>query len=399
MKFFFGLFIYSGIAFSQTWMQIPSFPGTERDDGVAVVIGTKAYVGSGLTAGWTFGADFYCYDVLSQSWSPIVSMPAGSERQYACAFKGGQGFYVFGGDGSGGVLNTLFEYNIANSNWTQKTPKPGAGIYGASCFEFGDTVIIAGGRYQGNAINNEAWMYRISTDSWQQLNSLPAGLGGRWRAAYAVLKGKGYLLFGLDGNNAWRKELMEYDPRFDSWTKIMEVQTFPSLAYASLQGMEGKLLLFAGMDSLNNYSPACRYFELSTYTWSQGPSLNAIPRRGGMSWTYNNSFFYSCGLDENEQRLKETWKLDLVIGLKEESPDSVCQIGPNPFAEAINIETGAEGANKLELWNASGILIISETLVSKTRSILNTSQAPSGFYILKLYKGEKLVATKKLIKH
>jgi len=399
MKLFFGLFIYSGIAFSQNWMQISSFPGTERDDGVAVVIGTKAYVGSGLTAGWTFGADFYCYDMLSQSWSPVVSMPAGSERQYACAFKGGQGFYVFGGDGNGGVLNTLFEYNIANSNWTQKTAKPGAGIYGASCFEFGDTVIIAGGRFQGNSINNEVWMYRISTDTWQQLNSLPAGLGGRWRAAYAVLQGKGYLLFGLDGNNAWRKELMEYDPRFDSWTKIMEVQTFPSLAYASMQGQGGKLLLFAGVDSLYNYSTACRYFELSTYTWSQGPSLNAIPRRGGMSWTYNNSFFYSCGLDENEQRLKETWKLDLITSLNQERFELIYQISPNPFTNAIAIDKGEDNPFRIEMWNLSGNLILEESSDSEKRVILNTAQVPTGFYILKLFSGDRLVATKKLIKH
>ena len=36
--------------------------------------------------------------------------------------------------------------------------------------------------------------------------------GARWRSAAASQNGKGYLLFGRDENNYFRKELLEYNP-------------------------------------------------------------------------------------------------------------------------------------------------------------------------------------------
>lgn len=398
MKHFCCLFLYCGLTFGQNWMQISSFPGDERDDGVAVVVGSKAYVGSGLRVGWVLGADFYSYDLISHTWSPIASLPTGSERQYACAFEGGQGFYVFGGDGNAGVLNTLFNYNISANSWTQKTSKPGAGIYGASCFKFGDSIVIVGGRQQGNLINNEVWMYRISTDTWQQLHNLPSALGGRWRAAYAVLQGKGYILFGIDGNNNWRKELLEYDPRYDTWNNIPSSHTMPSLAYAGMQSIGSQLLLFAGVDSLNHYNAGFYFFELGTYTWSQGPAFNATPRRGGMCWAYNASFFYTCGLDANAQRLKDTWRLDVITSVSEAAQKLECQIWPNPFKDELFIDKCKENGSTYELWSSTGILISSDTIDTNNGLTLVTKETPPGIYILKVSGKNGGFTTKKLIK-
>lgn len=389
---FFPLWFYG-----QNWQQLPAFPGLSRDDGVAVNVAGKAYVGSGLTSGWTYGADFYCYDMSTQSWSVIAPMPSGTERQYACAFKGGNGFFVFGGDGIGGTLNNLYEYNVSSNNWTQKSSKPGLGIYGASCFVFGDTAIIAGGRFPGNLINNEVWMYRISSDSWQQLNNMPPAFGGRWRAAYSTLFGKGYMLFGLDANLAWRKELLEYNPQFDSWNKIMDVNNFPSLAYASMQSVGGSLVVFGGVDSLNNYANAFHYFELSSSTWSQGPMFSATPRRGGMSWIHNKSFNYSCGLDENEQRLNESWMLDIVTSNRQEMVDDKFFIGPNPFSQNISIH--AAEACSIQVYDKLGILMFEGLLKAEEEIQLNAECWFPGLYILKCDQGQKQIAVNKLLKH
>lgn len=391
----FLLFLGTSAA-AQSWLQLPSFPGLSRDDGVAVTVGNKAYAGSGLTSAWTFGADFYCFDLSSQSWTAIAPMPAGSERQYASAFAGGNGFFVFGGDGIGGTLNSLYEYHILTNSWSQKASKPGAGIYGASCFIFGDTVIIAGGRYSGNVISNEVWLYRISSNSWQALNNMPMPFGGRWRAASSVLAGKGYMLFGLDANLSWRKELLEYDPRFDSWGKIMDVEDFPPLAYASMQSIGASLLLFGGVDSLNQYADTMRYFELSSQKWFRGPVFPSTPRRGGMSWGYQNRYYYSCGLDENELRRDETWTLDIITGLSEESKNTAVSFAPNPFTDEIRLNTAA--ACRIRVTDLMGTVMLERDILSQENLRLDTKHWKPGLYTILLQNRQGEMLVKKLLK-
>lgn len=384
-------------ALAQSWMQLPSFPGLSRDDGVAVSLGNKAYVGSGLTSAWTFGADFYCFDFSSQSWTAIAPMPTGSERQYACAFAGPNGFFVFGGDGIGGTLNSLYEYHRLTNSWSQKASKPGAGIYGATCFVFGDSVVIAGGRFSGNLVSNEVWLYRISSNSWHALNNLPEPFGGRWRAASSVLFGKGYLLFGLDANLSWRKELLEYDPRYDSWAKIMDVEAFPSLAYASLQSSGGSLLLFGGVDSLNQYADTVRYFELSSQNWFTGPVFPSTARRGGMSWTQQNRYYYTCGLDENEQRRNETWMLDIITGRGNERQASLLSLAPNPFSNEIRLNTN--GPCLIGVSDLMGTRLLEREMLGAGELLLDTKEWKPGFYtmLIENKSGERLV--KKLVKN
>ena len=86
MKLFFTFLLFSNLLIGQTWSQLADFPSLERDDGVAVRINNKAYVGTGLIVGFSLGKDFFAYDFGSNSWATIAPMPTGSERQYACAF-------------------------------------------------------------------------------------------------------------------------------------------------------------------------------------------------------------------------------------------------------------------------------------------------------------------------
>ncbi len=392
--FFVGLTLNS---FSQSWMQIAPFPGLSRDDGVSVTIGNKAYVGTGLVVGWSFSGDFYSFDGFSQTWNSIASMPLGTERQYACAFKGNDGFYVFGGDGVGGTLNTLYKYNLVLDNWEQKTSKPGFGIYGASCFIFGDTAIICGGRFSGNIVNDEVWLYRLSTDTWQQLNNMPPLLGGgRWRAAYTELLGKGYVLFGLDKDLNWRKELLEYDPRFDTWQKIMDVSTFPSLAYSSMQGISGSLVVNGGVDSLYQFSNACHYYELSSSSWHQGPQFPSPARRGGMTWVLNNKVYYTCGLDENENRLNETWMLDLVLSTKTQSAEENLQVWFDSQRETFNINSKFEWS--YVLYNLQGKILLSQKLNVGITLVLSSIEFPKGLYFVCINQGSQTILRKKIVK-
>ena len=54
---------------AQNWQQLNDFPSTERDDGVAFVIGNNAYCGTGLNSSFVACRDFYAFDMNTDQWS------------------------------------------------------------------------------------------------------------------------------------------------------------------------------------------------------------------------------------------------------------------------------------------------------------------------------------------
>lgn len=380
------LVCFSQCYIAQTWSQLPDFPYTERDDGVAVHINGKGYFGTGLLTGFTLGKDFYAYDMAANTWSTIAAMPTGSERQYACAFTFSNSFYVFSGSGySNAVFTDLQRYDIATNTWTTLTGKPGNGLIGASCLEFGDKIIITGGKFQSGAVSDEVWEYTISTNIWLQKNNFP--FGGRWRASASVLNNIGYLVFGKDNNQSFRKEMYSYNYATDTWTKLMDFPQPKGRAYVALKTSSTQLVLFGGYDTLNTYYNDVWFYNPFLNVWSQGPTLPSFGRKGGMSCSAGDKFYYSCGINVSNVRLKETWMIDVPVGLKENNLGSTFLIYPNPANELINLKLeNADGDNfKVQIYNAMGELIKEEDVFfeNKTGSI-KTDELTNGIYLLKL---------------
>lgn len=403
MKSLYFLILLPHFLFSQTWLQLLDFPGTERDDGVAVTANNTAYFGTGLKTGWTLGNDFYALNLSTNTWSNIASMPAGTERQYASAFKGINSFYVLCGDGISGLTNSVYRYDIALNSWSAMASKPGNPIYGASALEFGDKVIIAGGRTLNNVSNNEVWEYSISNNTWIQKSNFPSVYVSRWRAGTAVLNNIGYILFGLDGNSSYRKELISYDQVIDTWLKIID---FPGIGrtYASLNAFNNHLVLFAGTDTLGTYYQDLWYFDPANLNWTQGPALPSFGRKGGMSCVWNNKLYYSCGINQGNVRLNETWLLDLPLGISDletnqNSLSNYC-IYPNPVVDELyykpllykNINT-----IRLVLFDMNGKKINTFDGSASGGSI-HLSEVPQGLYSLKIYEGNDLKDVRKFIK-
>lgn len=399
MKLLFTLFLLSTSLTSQVWFQVQDFPGLKRDDGVAVTVNTTAYFGTGLIE-WAATSDFYALDLNTLSWSNIPSMPGGTERQYACAFSGVGCFYVFGGDGSGGALNTLYKFTVTTNSWAAVAPKPGNGLIGASCMNFGDKVIIVCGKFTSGKASNEVWEYSINANSWAQKNSLPSA--GRWRASATVLNNTGYLIFGRDTAGAYRKELYKYTPSADQWAKVMDFPLPYGRAYASLNVANNKLFLFGGIDTLGNYYKDIWYFNEVTTSWLQGPDLPAPGRKGGMSCTYNDKFFYTCGIRSGDQRLTETWMTDVPVGLKKFDKTQKFSIYPNPTSGMITFEADAampyNTTINISVTDLFGRRVLAEENVMP-RAQLDLSALSSGFYWITVYSENKIQEVKKIIKN
>ncbi|MCU0360353.1 MAG: T9SS type A sorting domain-containing protein [Bacteroidia bacterium] len=400
MRVLFLFFLTTQIS-AQNWTLLSSFPGIACDDGVAVEVEGKAYVGTGLQTGWVLAGDFFVMDLSSHTWSTIASMPAGTERQYACAFRGPSAIYVFGGDGSAGVLNTLYKYHIHSNTWTQMASKPGAGVYGASMMAFGDKILLLGGRFSNANVNQEVWEYSISNNAWTQKSNMPAAYEGRWMACATTFNGKGYYLYGVDNTINFRTEFLEYDPQTDSWQMLSPPASTPSRAYASLESLNNQLILFGGVDSLNVYYTTVSYYHPASNTWSPGQNLPANARRGGMSWTKDNRYYYTCGLDDNSVRLNETWILDVPLGFEENEIKRMFQIGPNPIKNRLLIYSNQiQNQYTIGIFDAFGQRQINakEYEYSEYGINVNTEQLKSGLYFLEIQMEGSIPVRWKVIK-
>ena len=381
---------------AQVWSQLPDFPGSKRDDGVAVVVGNKAYFGTGLQEGWSAIHNWFALDLTNQTWSKLPDMPSTTERQYACAFAGNNCFYVFGGDGVGGALNTLYKFDIGTNTWVLMNPKPGAGIIAASCFSFGDRIYIVGGKLAGPTnMNKEVWEYTLSSNSWQKKNNIP--FDGRWRASGTVLHNFGYLLFGIDSSDVFRKELYRYDANFDTWAKVSDFPMAKGRAYAAMESAAHKLFVFGGYDSTKTYYNDVWYYNDVLNTWSTSNALPSFGRKGGMYCSANDHFYYACGIDKGDNRLNQTWMTDVPLSISGNEVERSIKLYPNPIKDYIILELEKDESYRVEISDLNGHKVF-ETLLSGSSSQINLNEITEGVYLLKLYSGDNFIGCKKLIK-
>jgi Galactose oxidase, central domain/Secretion system C-terminal sorting domain/Kelch motif len=387
MRLLFIFLLAYNFSFGQVWSQLPDFPSTKRDDGVVALVGNKAYFGTGLQEGWSATIDFQELNLSTHTWTNIPNLPNTKERQYACAFAGNNSFYVFGGGGYlspgiVGALNNLYKYDISTRSWKEMSPKPGEGIIAATCFQFGDRVIIASGRLNGpGTVNHEVWEYTISTDSWKQKKNFP--FDGRWRASGTVLHNFGHLLFGIDSFNVFRKELYRYDHNVDAWTKVSDFPMARGRAYAAMQGVAEKLMVFGGVDSSNVFYNDVWYYNDILNTWSPETSLPSFARKGGMACVANDNFYYSCGISATS-RLNETWMTD-----------------PAKDVLSIFVPATQNGSEKIvvRLVNTFGNETLKQEITFNMGSRIDLTNLSAGIYFVQIYEGNQIIKNAILAKH
>jgi hypothetical protein len=371
---------------------LTDFPGLQRDDGIAGVLNNKAYVGTGSN-GSNLESDFYCFDLSTQTWTTIASMPAGSNRQYASCFTYSNYLFVAGGLGTGNtVLNDTYRYYTTTNAWTTVAAKPGSPVWGACSFTLANKAYVVGGKYANSTGSEEVWEYDINADTWTQKNNLP--FGARWRACSAVLNNVPYLLFGLDNTStgAFRKEIYKYDQGNDSWIKVGD---FPQSGriYASMQAVNNKLVIFGGLDSLNNYYNDCWFFD-EVNGFIQTTIMPSNVRKGGMSFAASNRFYYTCGINQGNTRLKELWTLDIPAGIKENKEELIFSVFPNPCADELFISSNDHSNYEISLLDVYGRTI---QYLDPGQTVVDVHSLESGVYFL-CYRNEKRTLKMKFIK-
>ena len=382
---YFSLLFFSLSA--QNWQQLNDYPSSGVDDGTAFVIGDKAYCGSGIVDWFASQRNFYAFDLNTESWTAIASLPQGEERQYANGFASDSFGYVFGGY-NGEFLSDLWRYNPRNDQWQEMTPLPDSGRSGAASFVIDSVAYIIGGKNDSSQALSEVWAYNMNNDSWVQKSNLP--FGGRWRSGATSNDSLGYLAFGMDDTLRYCQELYKYNPQTDSWTKLSD---FPNGGrnYVKMHLINGKLVAFGGEDSSNTFLSELWSYDLQSNSWEE---LNPLPeegRRGGMSFQFQNAFYYTTGLIKNEGRTTESWKYEEPTSLRESDWVPKIKLYPNPVQTVLTIEhPELKAAEKweFELIDSKGLLLKNQQMYgSITRIQMESLSQGKYFLIIRSEKG------------
>ena len=194
---------------TDSWLQLPDYPGPARGYGIGDVWNGKMYFGFG-SSGFINLNDLWSWDPNTDTFEQLPSCPCAGRVHPAFVIADGK-IYVGAGGGLSGNLNDFWEFDIATEMWNPMPDIPGPRHHPYQ-FELNGDI------YVGNGHLSSWYRYTPGSNNWVQVASLPTRVAG----AQFSYNGKGYALSGTDTNhNRFATgEFWEYDPIADTWTAL-----------------------------------------------------------------------------------------------------------------------------------------------------------------------------------
>jgi hypothetical protein len=294
------------------------------------------------------------------------------------------GMAFFGGLTCGNACtNDLWKYDPVADSWQPAAPMPDSGRMGCSCFVLGDKAYILGGRTASVTIKNEVWEYDITNNIWQKRNNLP--IPGSWRGTGFSIGARGYICYGIRPALDFNHAIYEYNQSSDTWSVVPGL-TLGARTYIGSAVVNGKACLYGGVDSLGKTKNDFIVFDPQIPSLTTFPGIPSVPRKGAMAFCLNNKFYLATGLDTNSNRIRETWRNDVVIGMVENTRVNSITGFPNPAKEHITIVCGDCTEKEIQI-NISiistGQIILSERLqLHDHQGCISLPGLSAGSYVL-----------------
>lgn len=196
------------------------FLGSARYGAVGFSIGSKGYVGTGFDDAGNYNSDFYEYEPTTDTWTQIPSFP-GNKRERAFAFVLNDKAYVGGGLNNGSYTTDFFEYNPQNNSWTNLELDDEDADYDefVTAVQRYDavTLVLNGKAYiatgvTGGAISTSVYEFDPEAGSWTEMTSFEGS--ARSLAVGYVLQNRAYLGTG-QYNNSRYDDIWEFLPEAD----------------------------------------------------------------------------------------------------------------------------------------------------------------------------------------
>ncbi|MCX6268882.1 MAG: T9SS type A sorting domain-containing protein [Bacteroidetes bacterium] len=216
------------------WSQKADFGGVGRYSATGFSIGTKGYVGWGLTRPFNYLSDFWEYDAISNTWSKKADLGSAGIREAAAGFSIGSKGYVGTGTNHTAVngirLKDFWEYDPASDVWTRKADFAGVARCAAARFSINSKGYIGTGISETTSLS-DFWEYNPVDDTWRQKAAF--GGGPRMSAVGFSIGLNGYIGTGIDEGSNLKSDFWEYSVENDNWTKKAD---FGGIARGSATG-------------------------------------------------------------------------------------------------------------------------------------------------------------------
>lgn len=363
---------------AQNWSRLSDFPGSGRDDAVAFVIGSSAYVGTGRDVNFACTQDFWRYNFSTSSWSVAVSLPA-EPRQYSSTFVlNGKGYLIGGITCDNTSLRDVWEYDPQNDAWSKKNDFPGSERYRALVVQSDEDVWLFGGR-SGSAALSDSWIYNQLEDSWNSGGDLP--MGQRYDLVGYFQYNKIYVGLGTDAGFSTVKDWWEFDPENTHWRQRTDYPGKNSLYTSALSTATRSIVCTGGTIQNNMFQEAYEFNSLDN-SWKNAAIIPGAAFRGAAAFVHENDFYLVCGIDSNFTRLKSMWTLSLPT-----SASDGLLVFPNPVSNQLAIHL-VEGSltSQISISNTLGQLVYEAKGVNFP-VVVDVSFLNTGLYNIKV--GEK----------
>jgi N-acetylneuraminic acid mutarotase len=211
---------------TDTWTAMASLPlGAERQYATGFSDGVNGYVLGGLDPSYNCLNDFWQYIVASDTWVQLPNFP-GTGRQGMNNFVLNGKVYLIGGRLNGNITsNEVWEYDFVSATWTQKSNLPFTGIWRGAGFAIDSFGYVCYGKSDTILFNRFIYKYNAVNDSWSKISNIT--LSPRNYIGAAVCNGKACLYGGQDSLIFFANDLLVFNPLDSSISNYFGIPSLP----------------------------------------------------------------------------------------------------------------------------------------------------------------------------
>ena len=247
-----------------------------------LVLATISYIGNAQTVTGVSAGD---------SWIPKAGY-GGGNRSYAVSFVINNKAYVGTGLDAAGSVKDFWEYDPATNVWTRKADFGGAARDAASAFAVNGKGYICMGKSGDYPFTyyKDLWEYDPATDTWTKKADFP-GIDRAYGTAFSV-NGKGYYVCGYRYDFGPYSDVWEYDPAADKWTRKADYGGGPtSNPYGLAIGDKG----YVGVGWNGGWKRDFYEYDPATDKWTRKADYGGAAREYVAGFSINGKGYIGVG--------------------------------------------------------------------------------------------------------
>ena len=297
-----------------TWSRKADFPGIERWSGVGFSIGARGYLVTGAkydNGAYICNKDLWEYDPATGIWAQKADF-GGAGRYSAVGFSiGSKGYVGWGLTSPFSYIDDFWEYDPGTNVWSQKADLGSSGSREAGIgFSIGNKGYIGTGcnhQISYGYLLKDFWEYDPGGNTW----SRKADVGGESRVASVgfSIGLKGYVGTGSGSN--YLKDFWEYDPSTNTWNRKAD---FGGIARQSASGfsIDNYGYIGTGVYGDVNYNKCKDFWEYSVETdsWTQKPDFGGTAKSEATGFSIGTKGYIACGNLSGQQQTNDFWEYD-----------------------------------------------------------------------------------------